>query len=46
MMKEYRTRELECGGLDGIDKSETWLLAHVWTSIDRVFDDIELDVVR
>ncbi|CAO3623239.1 unnamed protein product [Mucor fragilis] len=40
------TREIECGGLDGIDRSETWLLAHVWTSVDRVFDDVELDVVR
>ncbi|KAI8094823.1 uncharacterized protein B0P05DRAFT_461553, partial [Gilbertella persicaria] len=40
------TRELECGSLDGTDKSETWLLAHVWATIDRVFDDVELDVVR
>lgn len=43
-MKEYRTREIECGGLDGSAKSETWLQAHAWTTVDRVFDDIEVDV--
>ncbi|OBZ86074.1 hypothetical protein A0J61_05876 [Choanephora cucurbitarum] len=41
-----RARELERGNLDSADNSETWLLAHIWTIVDRVFDDIEVDVVR
>ncbi|KAI8336859.1 hypothetical protein EDC96DRAFT_450383 [Choanephora cucurbitarum] len=39
-------RELERGNLDSADNSETWLLAHIWTIVDRVFDDLEVDVVR
>ncbi|KAG2224059.1 hypothetical protein INT45_004940, partial [Circinella minor] len=35
-----------CSGLDGDDKSETWLLAHVWTMVDHVFDNLPLSVVR
>ncbi|KAG1463767.1 hypothetical protein G6F56_005215 [Rhizopus delemar] len=42
----YYTIELECGGLDGDGKSETWLLAHVWTIVDHVFDNLPLSVVR
>lgn len=45
-LEEYSVRELECGGLDGDDKSETWLLAHVWTMVDHVFDNLPLSVVR
>ncbi|KAI7854616.1 hypothetical protein BDC45DRAFT_440229 [Circinella umbellata] len=39
-------RELERGGIDDDNNSETWLLAHIWTIVDRVFDDVQLDVVR
>ncbi|KAG2217534.1 hypothetical protein INT45_009959, partial [Circinella minor] len=38
-------RELERGGIDDDNNSETWLLAHIWTIVDRVFDDVQLDVV-
>ncbi|KAG2224438.1 hypothetical protein INT45_002977 [Circinella minor] len=33
-------------GVDDDNNSETWLLAHIWTIVDRAFDDIQLDVVR
>ncbi|KAI9245246.1 hypothetical protein BDA99DRAFT_290330 [Phascolomyces articulosus] len=39
-------RELERGGVDDHTNSETWLLSHIWTSVDRVFDDMELYVLR
>ncbi|CEP17346.1 hypothetical protein [Parasitella parasitica] len=39
-------RELECSGLDGDDKSETWILAHVWTMVYHVFDNLSLSLVR
>ncbi|KAI9271513.1 hypothetical protein BDA99DRAFT_500281 [Phascolomyces articulosus] len=38
-------REFEYSGLYGDDKSETWLLAHVRTVVDHVFDNLPLSVV-
>lgn len=34
------------GGVDDDNNSETWLLAHIWTIVDRAFNDVQLDVVR
>ncbi|KAG2217542.1 hypothetical protein INT45_009967 [Circinella minor] len=38
-------RELERGGVNDHTDSETWLLSHIWTSVDHCFEDMDLHVL-
>lgn len=35
-------QELEAGDIDSNEHSEAWLIARIWTMIDKAFGDIDM----